>query len=341
MAPKRKDTEDTIDKRYTRRPQIVLRTLPPIVFTSPTSALAFQLTMSVSGIKPSRCTSSLISFSPALPSFPSFLATWCLSDPVVAAAPQLEGRPSYERDFGIGSYEEYAKPQVVKREFERANERVDEVKRDLKIARDTLDEKITGLETRLTAKIDAQKAYMDDKFEQQEKKFQERNSQLQLNLDSALDTHYESVSRRFNEIDKKVDERFAKVDERFSNVEERLDTIEEDIGDMKDDIKQIKQMLQHLLTQGGVPPTPLPSSSSQAQFLPNPPRVVVHSPPPPVAGPSSPPRPRQSSTTRRDAGSIDSRGSQREQLASVFRSIQRKVSRGFGLLNKSKERLDQ
>ena len=332
MAPKRKDTEDTIDKPNTRRPQIVLRTLPPIVFTSPTNPLTFQLTMSVSGVKPLRCTSPLISsvFVVMLFCFPWVCE--CSSNPTAAPAPQLEGRPSYERDFGISSHEVYADTAVVQREFDRVNERVDDVKKDLKATRDALDQKISGLETRLTTKIDEQKSYMDRKFEQQEEKFQRRMSQLQLNLDNALETHSEDVAARFDRMDKKVDERFAKVDERFAKVDERFDKVEGRLDTMERDIGQIKQMLQQLLMQGGAPPTPLPSASSQAPLLDNPPEVVVH--------PASAPAP-SSSAARQDVKPIDSTG---PRLLEAFRTIRRQASFGIGALapfNKSKDRLDQ
>ncbi|KAM5530279.1 hypothetical protein V8D89_016058 [Ganoderma adspersum] len=258
--------------------------------------------------------------------------------PLRSTAPQLEGRPSFERDFGIGSHEVYADPQVVQREFDRVNERVDDVKKDLKAARDALDQKISGLETRLTTKIDTQKAYMDDKFEQQEEKFQQRMSQLQLNLDSALETHSETVTRRFDE----VDERFSKVENRLDtmegNVKELKDDVKElkdDVKELKDDMKQIKAMLQLLLTPGGVPPTPLASASSQGPFPLDPPEVVVHAASAPVAEPSS------SSAPRQDVKPIDSSGSR---LVEVFRTIRRQTSLGMGALaafNKSKDRLDQ
>ena len=52
MAPKhKKDTEDAIDKRRVRRPRVVLRTLPPIVFSTPNNIVTLQLTMSASGVK--------------------------------------------------------------------------------------------------------------------------------------------------------------------------------------------------------------------------------------------------------------------------------------------------
>ena len=346
MAPKRKDTEDTIDKPNTRRPQIVLRTLPPIVFTSPTNPLTFQLTMSVSGVKPLRCTSPLISsvFVVMLFCFPWVCE--CLSNPTAAPAPQLEGRPSYERDFGISSHEVYADTAVVQREFDRVNERVDDVKKDLKATRDALDQKISGLETRLTTKIDEQKSYMDRKFEQQEEKFQRRMSQLQLNLENALETQSEDVAARLDRMDKrvderlakvderfaKVDERFNKVDERFNKVDERFDKVEGRLDTMEKDIGQIKQMLQQLLMQGGAPPTPLPSASSQVPLLDNPPEVVVHA----ASAPAS-----SSSAARQDVKPTDSPGSR---LLETFRIIRRQTSLGMGALaafNKSKDRLDQ
>ena len=222
----------------------------------------------------------------------------------------------------------YADTAVVQREFDRVHERVDDVKKELTATRDALDQKISGLETRLTTKIDEQKSYMDRKFEQQEEKFQRRMSQLQLNLENALETQSEDVAARFDRMDKKVDERFGKV-------EGRLDTMEGDIKELKDDMKQIKAMLQLLLTPGDAPPTPVASASSQGPFLFDPPEVVIHSASAPVAEPSS------SSTPHQDVKPTDSPGSR---LVGVFRTIQRQTSLGMGALaafNKSKDRLDQ
>ncbi|PIL23368.1 hypothetical protein GSI_14679 [Ganoderma sinense ZZ0214-1] len=228
--------------------------------------------------------------------------------PLRSPAPQLEGRPSYERDFGIGTHEVYADPVVVQREFQRVHDRVDDVKQDLKATRDALDEKISGLETRLTAKIDAQKVYMDDKFEQQEEKFQRRMSQLATNLDTALDVHSEKVAARFEEMDKKIDD--------------------------------LKQMIQQLLAQGGAPPTPLPSASSQVPLPANPPDVVVHAAPAPVAGPSNPPRHHSPSLSSLGTELNGSHHSNRGQLRGLLYSIKRKVSKGLGILSKDDD-LDQ
>ncbi|TBU25908.1 hypothetical protein BD311DRAFT_466924 [Dichomitus squalens] len=302
MAPKRRtDTEDTIDKRRARRPQVILRTIPPIIFSTPNNVLIFQFTMSIPGVKPSSSTTSPLETRP----------------------------PSFDQTFGINTHKAYEDSQVVEREFQR-------VKTDLTTKSQTLDEKITGLETRLAAKIDAQKtyvdekldatkAYVDGKFKQQE----EQLSLMQLNLDLRLNTHEDNVK-----------EKFSAVDERFDSLEERFDALEEEMKEMKGEMKQVKQLLKRLLIQGGASPTSFSPQSSQAPLPPSSlPTVTVSAPSSPVAGPSSTrSRSRPPSTTTRDAASISSGEQRPDTIASVFRSIKRLASKG---LIKSKERLDQ
>ncbi|TBU48071.1 hypothetical protein BD309DRAFT_1015913 [Dichomitus squalens] len=324
MAPKRRtDTEDTIDKRRARRPQVILRTLPPIIFSTPNNALTFQLTMSVPGVKPSSSTTSPIDTRPS----------------------------SLEQTFGINTHKMYEDSQVVEREFQR-------VKTDLTTKSQTLDEKITGLETRLTAKIDAQKAYVDEKLgatktyvDGKFKKQEEQLSQMQLNLDLRLDDHFDivdnfskkteqwcnkhaelvdgnfrAVDKRFDEMQKNVDERFSKVDERFDALEKRFDGLQD--------------LLQRLLIQGGASPTSFTPQSSQEPLPPlSLPTVTVSAPSSPVAGPSSArSRSRPPSTTTRDAASIRSGEQRPDPVGSVLRSIKRLASIG---IMRNKERLEQ
>ncbi|KAI1794425.1 hypothetical protein LXA43DRAFT_1059248 [Ganoderma leucocontextum] len=253
--------------------------------------------------------------------------------PKCSATPrQLETYPSYGRDFGRGSHEEYAKPEVVKREFERVHERIDE--------------EIAGLETRLTTELQR----LEGKIDQLDMKFESRLSQLQLNLDSRLDTHFESIEKRFPAVDDHFNDHFNKIDDRFNEIDQRFDKIEEDIREMK-------QMLTRLLEGGVVPATPLHhhkhpsllnlllmSSSLALRLLPDQVRVPVAAAaagPQHVASPSQQPFPPQSSGQNVDPGSLTVAGPSGARRESVLSSIRRKASKGLGLLNKSKERGDQ
>ena len=241
----------------------------------------------------------------------------------------------------------YADLKYVEQSFNLVNKNIGEVGDGLSEARRTLDEKIDGLESRLTAKIDDQTTSTDKRFKSLDKAIESKLQKQRIDLKNDFENHTDPIKLSIEAVDKRLEKHEEQTNSNFLAVNGRLDRIEDDVKVLKDDMAQIKGMLQYLLVQSGAPPTafppPLPQAPPSSSSRP---LLTVSPPTSPVAGPSTPRRrSRNPSPAARDAEATNSPESNREPnrdpLLEVFRTIRRQASRGVGLVTKGKERSDQ
>ena len=249
----------------------------------------------------------------------------------------------------------YADLKYVEQSFNLVNKNIGEVGDGLSEARRTLDEKIDGLESRLTAKIDDQTTSTDKRFKSLDKAIESKLQKQRIDLKNDFENHTDPIKLSIEAVDKRLEKHEEQTNSNFLAIDGRLDQMQRTVDGRFEQMQRsvderfgrIEQMLQYLLAQSGAPPAAFPPPLPQA--LPpssSRPLLTVSPPTSPVAGPSTPRRrSRNPPPAARDAEATNSPESNREPnrdpVLEVFRTIRRQASRGVGLVTKGKERSDQ
>ncbi|TFK81757.1 hypothetical protein K466DRAFT_604241 [Polyporus arcularius HHB13444] len=274
MAPRTKKAADAIDKRRSRQQHIILQTLPPLVFSTPTNTVTIRFTMATPDVKQTRPQSSG-TFGGDRHSQHS-----------------VDRHSQHSGDLPVDSADIAYVQQTVQHLEYRIGQQITSVKQELTQRVDSLDAKFVTLDAKvdrldakavsLDRKIDGVESTMNKGFHGVDLRFIELYRTTKERF-AEVDERFNKVDKRFNKVDErfnKVDERFNKVDERFNKVDERFDKVDERFnrlegemnerfnkleGEMKSMRDDIRTMMLLLQMQQGAPTQ-------------SPPRIVEHPP---------------------------------------------------------------
>ncbi|KAI0716676.1 hypothetical protein C8Q76DRAFT_794940 [Earliella scabrosa] len=200
MAPRTKDSDDAIDKVYPSRPHIILRTLPPLVLSTPNNTVTFRFAMATSALK-----------SPFSP--PHARHSFGINDPV--DDDRGSTNTNVQTDDGRPDFRQ---PDDIRDEFRRLDERVDFIStkfaEDLEIAGRTVTQHLDRIGKNDPAHI----VNLEEKMKTLESKLTKTDGDMK----SAFKwLNQESIKRQ-----QEVDQRFAQMDQRFDKMEQRFNDLE-------------------------------------------------------------------------------------------------------------------
>ncbi|KAI0682858.1 hypothetical protein C8T65DRAFT_686433 [Cerioporus squamosus] len=314
MAPRTKKAADAIDKRRSRRQHIILQTLPPVVFSTPTHTVTIRFAMSAINLKQGR-PESLDYASSSVPSVRQSFQSSLASEPtgVGKTSPSPSHKPASHKTFGSGGDRTSQHSGYVQAEYADVED-VEENAQRLEIR---LQQEGTSIRQEMKQQVDRLDAKIDHV------------------LENVLPKQFISVDARIDDLDKLMNKNFERAENNFQAVGRRFDRLEMDVNGVKDEIKEVKEemkamredihsiMLMLQMQQGasthGHARSRYTSDASQLS----------------AAGPSSPRRHQGPSV---DAGDDEiSLSSSKRETSQLFRTIRRMASRGSEILSKKKK----
>ncbi|RPD61348.1 hypothetical protein L227DRAFT_600293 [Lentinus tigrinus ALCF2SS1-6] len=147
MATRTKRAADAIDKRRPRRQHIILQTLPPVVFSTPTNTISIRLAMSTASVK---------SDTLSLGSAPSARSSLQSSQSAQAQDPVGDGKhsPSLSDIVSTDMVKTSVLTQAINSLHARIDQRDASLRQELQVAKDELRAETKQQGDRLEAKID-------------------------------------------------------------------------------------------------------------------------------------------------------------------------------------------
>ncbi|RPD75622.1 hypothetical protein L226DRAFT_50251 [Lentinus tigrinus ALCF2SS1-7] len=197
MAPRTKRAADAIDKRRPRRQHIILQTLPPVVFSTPTNTISIRLAMSTASVK---------SDTLSLGSAPSARSSLQSSQSAQAQDPVGDGKhsPSLSDIVSTDMVKTSVLTQAINSLHARIDQRDASLRQELQVARDELRAETKQQGDRLEAKIDHA-------------------------LEHDLPLQFLAVYNRIDDVEKTMTENFRAVDRKLELITHMLQQMQQGV----------------------------------------------------------------------------------------------------------------